>query len=111
MLSRCRRGLLAPGALFLGGWLAVALFQATHYHVGDKLLFPVIVKFNNDTFFTAGHDGSQAELQVLDLGALRIGVGHIFSVSLSGFVEQQILIRWVGNRAEVPQNLRIMIAD
>ena len=70
----CAFDLLLAGALLFDRCRPIALFQTAHHQRGDKLLFAVIVKLDDDAFFTAGQDGPQSELKMLDLGALGIRV-------------------------------------
>src|SRR5205807_402742 len=74
-LSRGGHGLLSTGTLFLGRGLPVALLQAGHYHIRVEFLFTVVVELDDDPLITAGHDGAEAELEMLDLRTLGIRVG------------------------------------
>ena len=83
-LNGRRRRLFAARSFLFGRRLPVALFQTSHHHVGDELLFTMIVKFYDDPFLAAEHDRAQAETLVFHLGALGEGVGwHGFSTIYS----------------------------
>src|ERR1039457_7229295 len=103
----CRRGLLSAGALLVCGRLAVAFLQTAHHQGGDELLFAVVVELDGDALFAAGEHRPQAELLVLDLSALRIGIGsHRFSTlySSDGLLEtKKPTCRQQGYRGDAPQ--------
>jgi hypothetical protein len=73
ILFRRGSGLLLRRPAFFGGWLAVALIQVGQDDAEDELLFPVIVKLDDDIFFAAGKNAPETELSMLNLGALREG--------------------------------------
>jgi hypothetical protein len=65
-------------ASFFDGRLAIALLEIRQNDRENEFLFAMIVEFDHDVVLVAGHNASEPEFGVIDLGSLREGgfVGH-----------------------------------
>jgi hypothetical protein len=77
-LTRDRRYFLLGAAPFFDGRLAIALLKIGKNNLKNELLFAMVVELDHDIVLITGHNASEPELGVIDLGSLREGgfVGH-----------------------------------